>query len=202
MTDAELRKLTDRFIRRHAEASKAINWWRPKKAARILCQEFRYLLARDDFWHELGTTGERLEQHEEAARRLLANFKELLHLESEALVRLKADDVDAKAVLASVYAAMRLVEARDMRVNRDSVMVLRGLMDGAASKICKASEGVLQHAATLVFSKKGALALAGGGVAAANLAILEPVTALASLKAALSVAKGELGGIEDLGPFF
>jgi hypothetical protein len=201
MTDTELKKLTDRLVLRYGQASKAMSW-RPKKAARVLCQEFRYLLARDDFWQELATTGERLDEHEKGARQLLESFHDLIRLESEALVRLKADDVDAKAMLTSVYAAMRLAEARDMKVNRDSVMVLRALFDGATTKICKASEGFFQHAATLVFSKKGALALAGGGVAAANLAILEPVTALASLKAALSVAKGELDGLKDLGDLF
>jgi hypothetical protein len=198
MNEDELRKLTDRFVQRHAQASKAMNW-RPRKAAKILCLEFRYLLTRDDFWHELASRGERLERHEKDARQLLGNMKELIALECDALVRLKADDVDAKAMLANVYAAMRLVEAQNTEINRDSVAVLRALFNGATGKICAASEGFMQHATALVLSKKGALALAGGGVAAVNLAILEPVTALASLKAALSVTKGELDGFEDFG---
>ncbi len=87
MTPDELKDLTQHLIDAHERITGHLKW-RPRRAAKDLCKEFRVLLERGDFWNQFAKTAAELEQFKKPADEMLGNIKRLVSDETEILARL------------------------------------------------------------------------------------------------------------------
>jgi hypothetical protein len=201
MTPDELQDLTHHLVDAHEKVTKRLRR-RPRKAAKDLCQEFRTLLQRQDFWSQLAITSKELEPSQAKANEILGDIKRLARTESEILTKLGIDQTQIGDVISSVYDAVALAEARTADTSPQGIRNLHGRLSTATDLICATSRGPVLQTMDFIVSKKGALTLAGLGIGTANIwfALTADGGAIshASIKVAVAVAHNHLGGIIHL----
>ncbi len=168
MTHEELQELTQHLIDVHETVTGHLTR-RPRKAAKDLCQEFRVLQQRGDFWNQFEKTAKDLEQYRNEADQILNNVRKLTADEAQIFSRLGVDDSQIGNVLSSVCCAVSIAEMRTADMAPLAIRNLQERLNSATQLICKNSRGPILHAVDFVVSKKGALALAGLGLATANI---------------------------------
>jgi hypothetical protein len=201
MTPDELQDLTHHLVDAHEDVTKHLRR-RPRKAAKGLCQEFRTLLQREDFWNQLTITTRQLEPLQKDANEILGDIKRLIRTESDILAKLGIDESAIGNIIKNVYDAVDIAEARTADTSPQGIRNLQDRLSTATDLICKTSKGPILHAMDYVVSAKGALTLAALGIGAANIwcAVTLDGGAIshASIKVAVGVAHGHLGGIIHL----
>jgi len=201
MTGDELQDLTQHLVDAHHTITEHLRW-RPRRAAKDLCKEFRVLLERGDFWNQFEKTGQELERFRDAADEMLGNIRNLVTDEAEVLARLGIDQAQIGNIVSSVYDAVDLANARTADTTPPGIRNLRDRLGKATDLICQTSRGPLLRTMDFVVSKKGALTLAALGLGGANIwfAVAADGGALShvSMKIAVAAANGHLGGIIQL----
>jgi hypothetical protein len=201
MKPEELQDLTQHLIDAHDTITGHLKW-RPRRAAKDLCKEFRNLLQRGDFWNQFETTAAELEKFQRPANEMLGNIKQLITDETKILAQLGVDEAQIGSIISSIYDALDLANARTADTTQVGIRNLRDRLGTATNLICKTSRGPLLRTMDFVVSKKGALTLAALGLGGANIwfAVTADGGALShvSMKVAATVAGGHLGGIIDL----
>ena len=198
MTPDQVKELAQELIDAHGTIAEHLKS-RPRRAAKDLCQEFRKLVQREDFWNQLTITSRELERHKREADELLGNIIKLVQEESSILARLGTDQSQIGDVISSVYDAVDLVNVRDADTGPQGIKNLQGRLGAATELVCKHSRGPLLHAVDFVCSKKGAAVIAGFAVIAGNvwfaMAADGGVLSHASIKAGTTIAHAHLEGI-------
>lgn len=202
MEPDELQKFIHRLVDAHADITRHLKR-RPRKAAKILCEEFRFISQYAPFWEQLTTTAQELAEHGKGADELVKSVRPLLEAEASIFAQLGIDHSDAGAILANVYGGFRVARALDADLSPDGIKLVQDQFNSATHLICDASRGPIRGAFDFVLSKKGAMVIGGVGLGAANLwhAVTpggHPQTATASLKVAGSIINGDLSGILEL----
>ena len=159
MTGDELQDLTQHLVDAHHTITEHLRW-RPRRAAKDLCKEFRVLLERGDFWNQFEKTGQELERFRDAADEMLGNIRKLVTDEAEVLARLGIDQAQIGNIVSSVYDAVDLANARTADTTPPGIRNLRDRLGKATDLICQTSRGPLLRTMDFVVSKKGALTLA------------------------------------------
>jgi hypothetical protein len=197
----ELQDLTQHLIDAHGKIEGHLRW-RPRRAAKDLCQEFRILLERGDFWNQFETTAKQVQRFEKEADNMLGNIKTLIADETEILARLGADQSQIGSILSSVYDAIDIAAARNADITSQGIRNLWDRLASATDLICRTSRGPILQTLDFVVSKKGALTIAALGLGGANIwfAVTADGGALShvSMKVAVAAAHGHLGGILGL----
>lgn len=201
MKPEELQELTQDLIDAHGRIEGHLRW-RPRRAAKDLCQEFRILLERGDFWNQFEETARRLQPFEKEADDMLGNIGTLIADETKILARLGVDQSQIGSILSSVYDAMDIVAARSADTTPQGIRNLQDRLASATKLICTTSRGPILQTLDFVVSKKGALTIAALGLGGANVwfAVTADGGALShvSMKVAVAAAHGHLGGILGL----
>ena len=70
MTPDEMKEFTGHLVDAH-EGITDRSKWRPRKAAKDLCQEFRILIQKGDFWDQMAKTGDELQKYQAEADEML-----------------------------------------------------------------------------------------------------------------------------------
>jgi hypothetical protein len=201
MTPDQVKELTQELIEAHGTIAEHLKS-RPRKAAKDLCEEFRKLLQREDFWNQLTITSRDLERHAPEADKVLGNIVSLIQDESSILARLGTDYSQIGAVISSVYDAVDLVKVRNADTSPQGIKNLQGRLGTATELICAHSRGPLLHALDFVCSKKGAAAIAAFALIAGNVwfavAADGGVLSHVSIKVGTTIAHAHLEGITAL----
>jgi len=201
MTAEELQELTQHLIDAHGTVIDHARW-RPRKAAKDLCEEFTDLLSRGDFWNQMETTAEALEHFQKAEEGILGNVRSLIADEARVLAKLGVDLVQSGEIISSVYDAMDLARVRTADTTPQGIRNLKQRLQDATKLICTSSRGPILHTMDFVISKRGALTLAAFGLGGANIwfAVAADGGALShvSMKIAVAAAHGHLGEIIGL----
>ena len=180
----------------------ALDQKNPRRAAKILCKEFRILLDEDgSFWAGVRDATETLEKNRKYDREMLNNIKRLINKEGAVFAHLKIKASRSGPILDAVYGGLKLA-ATDDDPSPEALDALKRSLAQATDLICKEDKGLLGQACSWVLSLRGATVLAGAATAAANVVIAVHgelgVVSHLSVKAGVAVMRRDIGGIIDL----
>ena|ERR1700722_1242679 len=195
----------DRLVSAHENVTGALEKKAPRRGAKILCQEFKWLLeAKGTFWADVKSATETLNQYREKEREILSNIASLLEGEEQIFAELGIDPSRTGPILANAYGALKLAQVAEDDLTIDALDMLRERLGKATELICRESRGRFRRGVDWVFSWKGATVLSGAAVVGGNVAItaIPPhahgALSLVSVKSGIKVMRGEVEDILDL----
>jgi hypothetical protein len=201
MTAKELKDFTKDLVDTQGEITGHLKH-RPRRAAKDLCQEFRALLLRGDFWDQLGKTGQNLQEFRGPASEMLGNMKQLVIAEAKILARLGIKPTETGIIMDDIFDALPDGGAANADITPAGIRNLHRRLSSATDLICEASRGPILRTIDFVTSKKGAATIGALALGGANVwfAITADGGALShvSMKVAVAAAHGHLSGIIQL----
>ena len=201
ITPADVKRLVDA----HAEI-RALCEKDPRKAAKLICEQFRWLLdEKSSFWAGLGSATAALQQYRTSEREILNNISAFIDQEASIFKKLKIKEQQYGPVIGDVFGALELARPNNPWQNPSpqALAVLKERLAKAADLICKESKGKIRRALTWAVSWKGATVLGGSAIVSANVAVTvispahHPISWL-SIKSGIKVMRGELDALIDL----
>src|SRR5579863_7583774 len=192
----------ERLLKAHENVSGALEKREPRGAARILCDEFNWLLKeRGTFWADVKDATETLAQYREKEKRILSELASLVEQGEQIFAELGIDPSRTGPIIGNVYGALNLAQGLEGGPSHDSLKVLQERLAIATNLICKERKGSIRRGVDWVLSWKGATVLAGAVIVGANIAVTIPAphhgaVSWVSVRAGLKVMRGELDGIK------
>jgi len=187
----------------YEEANRALERKAPRKAAKILCEEFNWLIkGHGSFFADVRDATLTLEQHQKQEEQVFKNIVSILDKEQQIFAELGIDSARTGPIVGDVYGALKLNEDLGKGPTSGSLKVLQESLAKATELICRETKGPIRRGFDWVFSRKGATVLAGAAVVGGNIAIMvaphhAPVSWV-SVKAGLKVMSGDIVGILEL----
>jgi hypothetical protein len=187
----------------YEEANRALERKAPRKAAKILCEEFNWLIkGHGSFFADVRDATLKLEEHQKQEEKVFRNIVALLDKEQQIFAELGIDPARTGPIVGDVYGALKLNEDLGKGPTSDGLKVLHESLAKATELICRETKGPIRRGFDWVFSRKGATVLGGAAVVGGNIAIMvaahhAPVSWV-SVKAGLKVMSGDIAGILEL----
>ncbi len=139
----------------------------------------------------------KLSGHRANEQQLFDRIGPLIEQEQGVLKKLDLSGPKSDEVISQAYAALRMIDHQD-DPSPDTLSNLHNRLAHARDLICSAARGPLKRLIEIVFTRKGALVLAGAAIATANVAIAvadQGTVSWVSLKVGYLVMKGDIEGI-------
>lgn len=195
----------ERMVAAHERVRKLLEAKEPRRAAKAVCEEFRWLLEdKGSFWAEVGDATKTLAEHRKQEQEILSRITQLLEAEESIFARLGIDASRSGPILANAYGGLLLVRGKELDIDPspETLAVLRERLGKATELVCRESKGPLRQALDWAVSWKGATVLAGSAIVSANVAVTmlsqNHAVSWVSLKAGVKVMVGEIEGLIDL----
>lgn len=195
-----------RLVDAHAQVRTALNDNDPRKAAKLICEQFRWLLdEQSSFWSGVGSATATLQQYRNSEREILSNLSSFIDQEAFIFKKLKIKEQQYGPVIGDVFSALQLARPNSPWENPSpqALGVLKERLAKATDLICQESRSKLRRALTWAVSWKGATILGGSAIVTANVAVTvispahHPVSWL-SVKSGIKVMRGEVDALIDL----
>lgn len=192
-----------RQIEVHSQVQEALTFGKYRKAAELLCEEFKRLAGMDSYWRDIGAALPKISKnHQVEGQKLLEQLIPLIHLESEVFRRLEIDEKKSNPVLANVYGSLdRAIVKEGSKPSQDALLTLQRDLRVAAGLICAESKGTFQKACDFIMSWKGVRVLAGSATMTANVLIFAidgGAISWTSLHAGMVVMQGNVKDLIDV----
>jgi hypothetical protein len=207
------KKDIEHLVVAHEAIRQALEENDPRKAAKILCKEFKWLVeAKDSFWKHVKDATESLAEYKEKESRILNDIAKFMEEEHLIFSKLKIDASKCDPIIGDVYGALNLTYGLGDGPTPDSLDIIREKLIKATDLICRESKGPIRRGFDWVMSRKGAMFIGGAAIAGSNVAMLTGVVAAppaspyiagvswASLGAGYKVMHGNIEGLIDLFP--
>lgn len=195
----------ERMVKAHEKVRKMLEAKEPRRAAKIVCEEFKRLLEdKESFWAEVGDATKTLGEHRKQEREVLNKIAQFLEDEATIFARLGIDASRSGPIIANAFNGIRLVVGEDLEndPSPDSLSVLRDRLAKATELVCKESKGRIRQALDWAVSWKGATILGGVAIVGANVAVTvfsqNHAVSWVSIKAGVKVMRGEIEGLLEL----
>jgi hypothetical protein len=200
--DVITRDEVERLVGAYENVNTALERKAPRRGAKILCEEFRFLVhGNGSFWEDVRDLTKTREENLKYQREMLNNIRKLVDIEERVFTELGIDESRSGPILGRVYEGFRMVEAGNYP-SVDALKTLKERLDTATSLVCKGSKGFMSQAASWLLSWKGASVLAGAAVAGANVIIAVHgelgVVSHHSVTAGVAIMNRDVGGIIDI----
>lgn len=200
IANADLRRL----VNAHGRVALAMEKNKPREAAKILCEEFRWLgQEKGSFWEQVHAGTGRLSDFQREENEVLGNLALLIEQEEAIFAKLGIPVSRSGPIIGNVYGALKWSQANNEGPSPESLAHLRTQLHAAEELICRESKSGIRRGVNWVLSYRGATILGGAAVMGANIAVFVHLPhhgkyCWASAKAGYKVMQGDLTGIIDL----